>query len=541
MASLPTAPPQDEVKEPEMNWGDDDDDDDDDDDYHMSGSLGNPAPRSAITSASSRYPETPSSQISHPSGLPFDTIASLTHDELRRNAEFMRYVALVGSLQELLSLRDKKLPSLPSPSPFPSSSESPAPSASIFSHQTCFVFPAPATASPSSSLRPSQSASQVSATKPLIAPLPRPRVTIRPAEYPPSILWTFEDYKKAPDIGGSATNKSRPPMRRVLRHEDGSILTESEWKVVRESAIIIARSRLYCLYSAASHATGLARKKKFFKGFFPDQWAAALVELERLVPLTSLCSGEWKADKTLGSVLQDEPAPVPSDSPPPSRSSTPSIIGSASRVGPASRVGFPSRGGPASSQVTSHSAPASSVSSSSNAARSRRLSPRRVALKSHRASGQVEPPPEPAPASRGKGKRGRDPSPTVPTKKRTKSDEDTMSSAPSAGMSIHSLINVADDLLGSRQLQPSSSPPDFLALVRSTAALEPGPSETPSTEPTASKTTHPTRETVPQSATPEDDVSTGPQDGVLAAALSSSEVGDVIFLLLVFTLFLGFE
>jgi hypothetical protein len=119
-----------------MDWADEDDDEDDE---YVSGSLlslGKRAPPSAITSASSWYPETPSSQLSQPSGLPVEIIAGLTHDELRHNAEFMKYVALVGSLQELLSLREKKPPS---PSPFPHNCESSAPCPFSFP-LTCLFF-----------------------------------------------------------------------------------------------------------------------------------------------------------------------------------------------------------------------------------------------------------------------------------------------------------------------------------------------------------------------------------------------------------------
>ena len=44
-------------------------------------------------------------QISLPSRLSVDTIARLTHNELRHNLEFLKYVKMVDSLQELLRLR----------------------------------------------------------------------------------------------------------------------------------------------------------------------------------------------------------------------------------------------------------------------------------------------------------------------------------------------------------------------------------------------------------------------------------------------------
>ena len=44
-------------------------------------------------------------QITLPLRLSVDTIAHLTHDELRHNLEFLKYVKMVDSLQELLRLR----------------------------------------------------------------------------------------------------------------------------------------------------------------------------------------------------------------------------------------------------------------------------------------------------------------------------------------------------------------------------------------------------------------------------------------------------
>ena len=43
-------------------------------------------------------------QISLPSHLSVDTIACLTHNELRHNLEFLKYIKMVDSLQELLRL-----------------------------------------------------------------------------------------------------------------------------------------------------------------------------------------------------------------------------------------------------------------------------------------------------------------------------------------------------------------------------------------------------------------------------------------------------
>jgi hypothetical protein len=57
-------------------------------------------------------------------------------------------------------------------------------------------------------------------------------------------------------------------MRHVLQHEDGSMLAESEWKAIRQSALIVACTNLYGLNTTAPQAAGQPRKKKYYKLFF---------------------------------------------------------------------------------------------------------------------------------------------------------------------------------------------------------------------------------------------------------------------------------
>lgn len=84
MSTVANSPCQDEDERLDL-------DDDDDDDENASKLIGTGA------SSSSRAPVTPSA-LSQPSGLPVDSIAALTHDELQRNSEFMKYVRLVDIL-----------------------------------------------------------------------------------------------------------------------------------------------------------------------------------------------------------------------------------------------------------------------------------------------------------------------------------------------------------------------------------------------------------------------------------------------------------
>ncbi|KAH9051619.1 hypothetical protein EDB83DRAFT_2202895, partial [Lactarius deliciosus] len=90
-----------------------------------------------------------------------------------------------------------------------------------------------------SSLRPSESASQVSSGgAQLQSPLPSPHPLTHPDCYPPSVVWTQDDCKTDPDVGCLASNQSRPPMQRAVRHEDGVIISELEWKDIHQSAAI---------------------------------------------------------------------------------------------------------------------------------------------------------------------------------------------------------------------------------------------------------------------------------------------------------------
>ncbi|KAH9172585.1 hypothetical protein EDB89DRAFT_1825719, partial [Lactarius sanguifluus] len=60
----------------------------------------------------------------------------------------------------------------------------------------------------------------------------------RPARYPETVLWTLAHCKKDPDVNSSAGNKSRPPMQRAIRHKDGSLISEEDWKAMRQSAVL---------------------------------------------------------------------------------------------------------------------------------------------------------------------------------------------------------------------------------------------------------------------------------------------------------------
>ena len=217
-------------------------------------------------------------------------------------------------------------------------------------------------------------------------------------------------------------------MRQIIQHENGECITADEWKEIRQSALTIKHTRLDVL--SIRHlppaAARVTRKKNFYRRYFIKEWSQALRELELLAPLLTLCCGVWKADKTLGCILDGKPVPQAVSRPPSRASSVSSSLSHATSLSRApSRTSAP--GVPPSSSLGSSSRPPSSAASHS---RPSQQSPHRVAL--GRSSGRSRPISEPAePASvtksaASKGKRRREPSP-LPTEKRAKAGGDNAS------------------------------------------------------------------------------------------------------------------
>jgi hypothetical protein len=285
-----------------------------------------------------------------------------------------------------------------------------------------------AVSSECSSLRLSESASQVSlgalksqSLSPSFRPepgqpYPYPRPFHRPDQCHPNVLWTLNDCKNDPSVTTSNTNKSRPSMRHAIQHKDGMHISDEEWKMIHQSATIIAHSILGLLDpQGLLAAAGQPRKKSFFKHHFLSKWIQAMNWLEAVAPLTSFCASTWKADLTLGSildVLSSRSAP-PSQTAPPSRSSsTPSSVIPSSNMAPPSTV--PSRAGSScagSSHARSSCTPSISHSAGvASASHTSRRSPRCAAPKSLQMcapseSQQADSAPSSLAASKGKRRR----------------------------------------------------------------------------------------------------------------------------------------
>jgi hypothetical protein len=131
------------------------------------------------------------------------------------------------------------------------------------------------------------------------------RPLMRPSHLPLAILWTYKDCKHDPQVGITDSNKSRMPMHRAIRHENGTLITLSQWRLIQASACAVAHSTLTNLFASDPRTAGSPCKKKYFKTYFLEEWQSALIQLETAAPLLVLCAGNWKADLTLGTTLLD--------------------------------------------------------------------------------------------------------------------------------------------------------------------------------------------------------------------------------------------
>jgi hypothetical protein len=166
------------------------------------------------------------------------------------NPEFMKHVNLVSLLQELLNLQEKSVLSN-------FCCESPHPIALSSAHTFSFAKPL----STLSSLAPSQSTSQVSSLIQAGMLMSFPHKAKCPDDFPSSILSGCGRTARLTDpsvVGMSSSNVSCPPMQCAIHHEDRSLLSEAEWKVIHHSVTIVIPSAWCCkTRSPASNATPL--------------------------------------------------------------------------------------------------------------------------------------------------------------------------------------------------------------------------------------------------------------------------------------------
>ncbi|KAF8871781.1 hypothetical protein BD779DRAFT_1477938 [Infundibulicybe gibba] len=155
------------------------------------------------------------------------------------------------------------------------------------------------------SLMPGDSASQVRNSKimPPATSVVENCTSIRPEGYPLEVLWTLKDCLEFKGLVSKA-NKSRPKMRKCVRHLDGSTIDIGMWYAIRATAHMIVNRDLLTLPPAPPPAKPDASKtKKYFKNYHVRQWYATVIALEKAEPIVAHCAAHWKAEHILGGCL----------------------------------------------------------------------------------------------------------------------------------------------------------------------------------------------------------------------------------------------
>jgi hypothetical protein len=145
--------------------------------------------------------------------------------------------------------------------------------------------------SPAPSVSPSDSISQQQSSTALVS-----RPAIRPTAYPFAVLWSLEDCRTDRNSGVTESNKSRPPMDRVIHHEDGSQITSQEWNTIKASARMLKYELRQLPLPLDRRAQIQSKTKVFYKQYYPKEWTRMILQLEEDQPLLKLCCSHWKAE-----------------------------------------------------------------------------------------------------------------------------------------------------------------------------------------------------------------------------------------------------
>lgn len=130
----------------------------------------------------------------------------------------------------------------------------------------------------------------------------------RPIEYPPKILWNYDDCTKEKDeIIFTVGNKGRPCMERALRDENGTRLTSEAYSRVKSTVRNVAAQLLVLPPKPApGHREAPAsRTKRYFTAAYPREWANALGMIGYMEPVVRLCSAQWKAEHLVSQHLRN--------------------------------------------------------------------------------------------------------------------------------------------------------------------------------------------------------------------------------------------
>ncbi|TFK72253.1 hypothetical protein BDN72DRAFT_957420 [Pluteus cervinus] len=153
---------------------------------------------------------------------------------------------------------------------------------------------------PSTPITPNPSSNPALTWAPVLIPS---QPATRPSNYPPEILWTFEDSKKSPDVPSTVGNTSRPNMSYVIRRSDGTLVTEADYNAILSTSRDLMQDLLALPEPRDSRAKNMTRGKTFFKTYHPFQWRKVVGVLEEQHLLVALCSEHWKAEHIIGASL----------------------------------------------------------------------------------------------------------------------------------------------------------------------------------------------------------------------------------------------
>jgi hypothetical protein len=126
---------------------------------------------------------------------------------------------------------------------------------------------------------------------------------VRPEKYPVGILWNVDDAKSDPDVVFDPQNPCRIPMASALRHEDGRLINSSLYNAIRSSVRSLIDNLLFPVVPKDQTSQRQPRTKRLFKDLYCETWNTAVNQYETEQPLLALCSGHWKAEHLLGSIL----------------------------------------------------------------------------------------------------------------------------------------------------------------------------------------------------------------------------------------------
>jgi hypothetical protein len=94
-------------------------------------------------------------------------------------------------------------------------------------------------------------------------------------------------------------------MDRVIRQEDGTLISTLEWNAIKASARLL-KHELRLLPTPADRRAQIQPKTKvYYKTYYPREWSHAVQRLEEEQPLLRLCSSHWKAEHVLNNTLMN--------------------------------------------------------------------------------------------------------------------------------------------------------------------------------------------------------------------------------------------